>query len=126
MTTRAKYMIVKLLIAAGLTTGVIFALRYYIARQAKTEINVALNRAAEQVRTAIAAQEQLLQTTAETQHASEPSAILTSLRDSNWLQRTGELYACDVSVIERGRVVASSLSNSERDVLEQKLGNSPS
>jgi len=48
--TRSKYLIVKLLIAAGLTTAVIVIARYSIERDAKQEIGTALERCMERVR----------------------------------------------------------------------------
>jgi signal transduction histidine kinase len=122
LTTRAKYLIIKLLIAAGLTTGVISALRYYIAKQAAEEINVELIRSAEQVRAVIAAQGQLPQSTTDRQAATVLGAILAPERDSDWAKRVAELFVCEVSIVQERRVLASSLPISVQGILEQELG----
>ncbi len=114
-------MMVKLLIAAGLTTVVIFALRYYIAKQAAEEIDLALNQTAEQVRAVLAAQETLKRANAERETSPGVSAILESQHDSNWAKRIGELFACEISIAEQGTVSASSLPDAARQILEQRL-----
>ena len=114
-------MMVKLLIAAGLTTLVIFALRYYIAKQASEEIDLALNRTTEQVVAVITAQEKLKQANEDREISSGVSAILESQHDSNWAKRMGELFACEISILDQGRVLASSLPDAARRILEQKI-----
>ncbi|HET9804184.1 MAG TPA: HAMP domain-containing sensor histidine kinase [Candidatus Acidoferrum sp.] len=121
LTTRTKYMMVKLLIAAGLTTAVILVLRYYIEKEATEEINLALNRAAEQVKAVVTAQEELNATGAGQQNSGGRSAMLQIPRDSSWAKRMGELFACEVSIVEQGRVLESSLADSKQRILEQKL-----
>lgn len=127
LTTRARYMIIKLLIAAGLTTGVILALRYFIARQAAAEITLGLDRASQQVLAVLDAQDGLQQTSRATgAHAASDSAlILASQHDSDWAKRMGALFACEISVVEKGKVIASSLSAEDRGVLEGRLGEAP-
>jgi signal transduction histidine kinase len=121
LTTRTKYMMVKLLIAAGLTTAVILALRYYVEKQATEEIDLALNRATEQVRAVVAAQEQLKTAGAENPATVSESLLLQGPRDSNWAKRMGELFACEVNIVEHGKVLASSLPEEARPILERRL-----
>src|SRR5690349_21136056 len=105
MTTRTKYLIVKLLIAAGLTTAVIFALRYYLAKDAAQEINLALEKSVEQVRALNSAQSHLSGLHSSASSAMETPAFLATRHDADWAKRVAELLACEISVIEGGKVV---------------------
>jgi signal transduction histidine kinase len=93
--TRSKYLIIKLLIAAGLTTSVIVIARYSIERDAKQEIGTALGRCMERVRTL---QDRGLQPLG---GSATPRATPGEIR---------QICGCDVAIVKAGALVASSLS----------------
>src|SRR5258706_3888632 len=93
--TRSKYLIIKLLIAAALTTAVIVIARYSIERDARQEIGTALGRCMQRVR---ALQDRGLRPLG---GSAEPRATPGEIR---------QICGCDVAVVKAGALVASSLS----------------
>jgi len=93
--TRSKYLIIKLLIAAGLTTAVIVIARYSIERDAKQEIGTALERCMERVR-------------ALQDRGRQPLGGSAALGATPGEIR--QICGCDVAVVKAGAIVASSMS----------------
>ncbi len=103
--TRSKYLIIKLLIAAALTTAVIVIARYSIERDARQEIGTALGRCMQGVR---ALQDRGLRPLG---GSAEPRATPGEIR---------QICGCDVAVVKAGALVviaATDLSGGARKII---------
>src|SRR5215470_2334943 len=103
--TRSKYLIVRLLIAAGLTAAVVLTLRMYFAKNAEREMSVAVQRCAAQAQAFISLEDELARKQAELS-GRPPSG--TALRNVEWAEKTAKLFDCEFELMVGGKLLPSS------------------
>lgn len=108
--TRTKYLIVRLLIAAGLTAAVVLTLQMYFAKNAEREMTVAVQRCAAQAQAFILLEDQV---------SGRGQSVVVS-KSGESAARISKLFDCEFEVMAGGKLFPSSLPQSTREALERQ------
>jgi len=110
--TRSKYLIVRLLIAAGLTAAVVLTLRMYFARNAEREMSVAIQRCAAQAQAFISLEDDL--------NRKETEASGPVSKGGQSAEKISKLFDCEFELMVGGKLLPSSLPRTAQGILERQ------